>query len=253
MTERWRMEANQSSSTPTCKLYLVGGSVRDLMMGEEPKDKDFAVEAPSYEAMKEFLAPRLVKVWQERPEFLTLRAQAVTNLHWEPGMTAMLGPADFTLCRAEADYTDGRHPDKVEPATILTDLSRRDFTINAMAMDEAGVVLDPYHGLDDMNARLLRCVGDPVMRFREDSLRILRALRFAVTLGFYLTDDTDETVRRMAWLLHELPVERVHAELSRMFKADWYGSMLLLSEYPEVCDVLKRMPKLWLKPTLEDK
>src|SRR6478735_1674813 len=158
------------------KFYQVGGCVRDSLLGVESKDIDFSVEAPSYEAMREAVIercggnPESIKV--DKPEFATIRA-----------IDPKLGGVDFVLCRKDGAYSDGRRPDSVEMGTLLDDLARRDFTVNAIARADDGSLIDPFNGQADLKLRLLRCVGG-VDRLREDSLRMLRAFRFAITKGF---------------------------------------------------------------------
>src|SRR5688572_2507881 len=117
----------------TVKVFEVGGAVRDKLLGLRPKDIDFAVEAPSFKAMHEFVSSTCSTIFLIKPEFLTIRAHHAT-----------MGAVDFVLCRKDGAYSDGRRPDTVEPGTIFDDLARRDFTINAMAFDEEGNLIDPH-------------------------------------------------------------------------------------------------------------
>lgn len=245
------------------KLYLTGGAVRNHMLGLPTKDYDFAVEASSFEEMRGWLVGRGVHVWQERPEFVTIRGKLP---RYELGDFDGLLPdvprsrqidADFTMCRAETMYSDRRHPDVVTPADIRTDLSRRDFTVNAVAVSEDGLWLDPYDGQRDAEVRMLVCVGDPRERFEEDPLRILRAIRFSVVYGLEMNNDIRSWLRSQ-WLcnlLSYVPVERVREELAKSFRHDWQMTMMTLAhEVPQVGLSLFRMhPRLWLKPTTEDR
>lgn len=249
------------------KLYLTGGTVRNYMLGAPAgKDYDFAVEAPSFEEMRGWLVGRGVRIWQERPEFVTIRGHwpraAMDRVRRGTGdfgglLSADDGPidADFTMCRAEAMYSDRRHPDVVTPADVLTDLSRRDFTVNAMAVSEHGEWIDPHEGQRHAEARMLVCVGDPRERFEEDPLRILRAIRFSVVYGLEMNNDIRSWLRSQ-WLcnlLSYVPVERVREELAKSFRHDWQMTMMTLAhEVPQVGLSLSRMhPTLWLKPTTE--
>ena len=157
------------------EAYLVGGCVRDLIMGEEPHDWDICTQAKPDEIIK-VLKHNKIKFNTVGIEFGTV--------------VAMMDNSEFeiTTFRKETGYSDGRHPDKVEYAdAIEEDLARRDFTINAIAMTtdckdcESGIkLIDPYGGVSDIQNKRLRCVGNAVDRFNEDSLRILRALRFSI-------------------------------------------------------------------------
>lgn len=156
------------------QAYLVGGCVRDHYLGKEPKDYDVATSARPEQVMGLF--PRV----------------APTGLAF--GTVTVLGeePVEVTTFRGDGEYTDGRHPDTVEfTDDIKVDLARRDFTINAIAYDPiADKIEDPFYGLGDLNRKLIRCVGEPAERFQEDRLRVLRAIRFAVTLEFQIHQAT---------------------------------------------------------------
>ena len=240
------------------KMYLVGGSVRTKLMNViGDTDYDFAVEADSYDDMFNHLRQLGVEVWKELPEYVTLRGRMpLAGGVWPPsgrGIVTVGVPADFTLCRKEAMYSDMRHPNEVTPADLATDLSRRDFTMNAIAEDEAGTLIDPYGGIADINDKIIRCVRDPNERFKEDPLRMLRALRFAITLDFKLEYHTDKAVRLHSDLLKSLPVERVQTELTKMFKCSWWRSMHILEAYPGVMNCLLLHDRLWFKPTTEER
>jgi tRNA nucleotidyltransferase/poly(A) polymerase len=253
------------------KIYLVGGSVRDHLMGRPSKDADFCVVADSFDDMTHGLKEMGLKVWQVRPEFVAIRGQlpyaALGGRFCFTQGTETVVPgvinADFTLARAETMYSDKRHPDSVTPTTLVDDLRRRDFTIGAIAMAEDGSLIDPHKGQRDIKSHTLRCVGLPHDRFREDPLRILRALRFMVTLGFH--PDTalraalnDEDVVNG---IGTLPVERVREELNRALTVSWMRTMqLLLVDHPRVGNALVRWfdtedhgGSLWFRCTTEGK
>lgn len=227
------------------KYYRVGGFVRDRLLGIESKDIDYAVEAPSFDAMRADLIARGVKIFQERPEFLTIRGNHPKD-----------GGVDFVLCRKEGAYSDGRHPDKVEAGTIFDDLARRDFTVNAMALSENDVLIDPHGGQADLEKRLLRCVGDVWKRFDEDGLRMLRAMRFCITKGFEmdgviamcLNDKVFFTPR-----LDKLPIERIHNELWKCFRHDTRQTLTWLVEFNDLRRYLFDRTPLWLEPSLKPK
>lgn len=194
------------------KFYQVGGCVRDSLLGVKSKDIDFTVEASSYDAMKQGIIercggnPDCIKV--EKPEFATIRA-----------VDPKLGGVDFVLARKDGQYSDGRRPDFVEMGTLLDDLSRRDFTVNAIARADDGSLVDPFNGQEDLRAGILRCVGDTEKRMKEDSLRMLRAIRFALTKDFSYDDSLFRFLSNdwNASLLDNLPVERIREELLKCF------------------------------------
>ena len=229
--------------TKDAKFYEVGGAVRDKILNLPTNDLDYAVEAESYEAMREAVLERGGEIFLESPEYLTIRAKV-------PG----IGPADFVLCRKDGSYSDGRHPDKVEPGTLLDDLARRDFTMNAMAVDiETGKLYDPHDGRKDMEAETIRCVGVAEERFEEDALRILRAIRFAITKDMKLDEDIDEALKDsyLVKLLENVSVERTREELNKAFKFDTLGTLALLEKYPLVREALFSSRVLKLEGTLK--
>ena len=142
------------------------------------------------------------------------------------------GPVEVTTFRREAGYADGRHPDAVDfDATLAEDLARREFTVNAMALDENGMVIDRYGGQMDLFRSVIRCVGDPDRRFAEDALRMLRAVRFAAQLGFSIEKGTLDAIRRSARRAEKLSGGRIKAELEK----------ILLSPRPELAGELLRL------------
>lgn len=198
-------------------LYEVGGAVRDELLGVQSKDVDFAVEAPSFKAMLDYIQGDLgLKVFLAKEEFLTIRA-GVPEGHV---LRSRCKDADFVLCRKDGPSTDGRRPDFVEPGTIYDDLARRDFTVNAIARNPfTGELIDPHGGRHDLSSRLLRFVGRPEARIREDGLRVMRAFRFVVTKSFAMEDETHWAVRSpvAVEMLACVSVERIREELEKMF------------------------------------
>jgi tRNA nucleotidyltransferase/poly(A) polymerase len=222
-------------------FYLVGGAVRDELLGVKSKDYDYSVEAESYEAMKEAINVRGGEIFLENPEYLTVRAKV-------PG----LGAADYVLCRKDGAYSDGRRPDEVVMGTLHDDLSRRDFTVNAIAKDEGGRLIDPFGGIEHLKRGVLHCVGDAQDRFREDSLRILRALRFSITKGLDITQYLHQCLRNEEIVsgLENVSGERIREELHKMFKHNTLLTLGMLEEYSLVKHYC--FPEgLWLMPTFK--
>lgn len=187
--------------------YVVGGAVRDLLLGKAPQDWDISATLTPVEILALF------------PEAKPIGGVCGTMRLPMRGMTV-----DITPCRAEGAYSDHRHPDKVEYVPdILRDLSRRDFTINAMAYDGL-ILLDPFGGQEDLANGLLRCVGNPMRRFSEDPLRILRLYRFSATLGFTAEWNTFCAANDLVGQVSHLSRERVRDELR----------VILLSNAPQV-------------------
>lgn len=234
------------------RFFEVGGCVRDQFMGLTSKDVDFAVEAESFEAMEAELRAQGFKVFLSTPQFLTVRAQVPAS---QPKLLARTKVADFVLCRKDSATGDGRRPDFVEPGTIFDDLARRDFTMNAIAMDvETGEIIDPHGGRDDIKNRVLRFVGDPAQRVSEDGLRVLRGLRFLVTKKLMPHPDTMSVlVGPLALeMLMKVSIERVREEMEKMFAHDTVASMKLLNTFPMLHPSIFR-EGLRLAPTLREK
>lgn len=238
-------------ATPNLKLFEVGGCVRDDLLGLPVKDVDFSVEAPSFEAMIEGLEAAGFQLIPgcTKPEFLTVRGKVPAG----SPLRDRTDVADFVMCRADGPTADGRRPEFVTPGTIMDDLARRDFTVNAIARRvENGNFIDPFDGSDDLVRGILRFVGNPMDRIREDGLRVLRGFRFMVTKGLTPERDTREALvsEEAADMLQCVSVERVREEIDKMFRADTLEAMRLLSTLPEATffsifrDGLRVMPTL---------
>lgn len=188
------------------RAYVVGGCVRDTLMGKEPHDWDVTTDAKP-DAIKELFADfRTVDIGIKHGTVMVLSS----------GM-----PIEITTFRVDGAYSDNRHPDKVAFTDRLEDdLSRRDFTVNAMAYHPEEGLIDPFGGEDDLKSKTIRCVGNPDTRFREDALRILRALRFASTLNFSIEPETAQSILQNANLLNHIAKERISTELVKMLCGD---------------------------------
>ncbi len=190
------------------EAYLVGGCVRDLLLDREPKDLDVATSARPEEVRRLFR--KAVPTGE--------RYGTVTVLDFGP-------PVEVTTFRAEGRYADHRHPEAVRlGVTLEEDLARRDFTVNAMALGRAGELVDPFGGLGDLQARVIRCVGEPAARFGEDALRMLRAARLAAQLGFTVEAGTRAAMAAHAHLIERVSAERIRDELLRTLLAPDHGA-----------------------------
>lgn len=182
------------------EAYIVGGAVRDYLLGKTPHDMDVASNASPEQVKKLF--SRTVDTGIEHGTVLVL-------LEGEG--------IEVTTFRTEGAYSDMRRPDKVEFVQSLEeDLKRRDFTINAMAMDDQLRVIDPFGGRDDLEKRIIRAVGDPGERFKEDALRMLRAVRFSGQLDFSMDPGTLQAIQQHASLITAVAVERLKNELDKI-------------------------------------
>lgn len=186
------------------EAYIVGGCVRDLIMEKTPKDWDITTDAKPEEIQKLF------------PDSF------YENEFGTVGVKSEIGVIEVTTYRLESGYSDKRHPDEVKFATKLQDdLQRRDFTMNAVAMDGGGAIIDPYHGQKDIKNKIIRAVGDPEARFSEDALRMLRAVRFSSTLGFKIEEHTLEEIKAHAHHLKHISAERIRDELIKLIAGDF--------------------------------
>lgn len=182
------------------ETYFVGGCVRDMVMGIEPHDFDVATAAKPEAVQALFPKSGMVGA-----AFGVVQVQTPT------------GPVEVATFRADAPYSDGRHPDRVTFSTARDDVLRRDFTINGMMLDpETGEVLDWVGGREDIRRRCIRAIGDPHARFAEDKLRLLRAVRFAARFGYAIEEETYSALCATADRLGEVSQERIRDELVRM-------------------------------------
>ena len=184
------------------EAYLVGGCVRDQLMGRPVHDHDITTSAMPEQVMAVFSDCTVVPTG--------IKHGTVTVLFEGE-------PLEITTFRVDGSYSDSRRPDEVSFTTdIRDDLSRRDFTMNAIAMSADGRIIDPFGGREDIEKGVIRCVGEPGKRFAEDALRILRAVRFASQLGFGIDDGTSAAVRGMKGRLSLISEERIRDEIDKL-------------------------------------
>ena len=182
------------------EAYLVGGCVRDMVMGIEPADYDIATSARPEEIMKMF----------PRTEAIGAQFGVVLVIHQGH-------PYEVATFRSDEAYVDGRRPTGVVFTDAKTDVMRRDFTINGLLFDPIGkTILDYVSGQKDIEAKIVRAIGDPARRFEEDKLRILRAIRFGARLGYTIESETWKAVCVMAPQIHQVSIERIQGEIVRI-------------------------------------
>lgn len=201
------------------EAYLVGGCVRDLTLGKKPKDWDFASNASP---------ENIVKIFEKTFYENQYGTVGVVN---ENVSDETLKIVEVTPYRTESEYSDSRRPDKVSfGATLDEDLNRRDFTINAMALEpHKGQLIDPHKGQSDIKDKIIRTVGNPEDRFREDGLRILRAVRIASELGFTINVETKKAIEASSSLIKIISKERIRDEFIRIIMSDRSMGGLILS------------------------
>lgn len=203
------------------EAYVVGGCVRDSLLGIEPRDWDITTSAKPDEIKKVFSDYQLIEVGEK---------------HGTIAVVIDYTPYEITTYRLDGLYSDNRRPDSVSfTDKIEEDLSRRDFTVNAMAYNDDKGLVDPFNGEIDLQYKALRCVGDPDKRFNEDALRILRALRFASVYNLSIEGSTSNSIVRNRLLLNNISAERIQSEFSKMLCGD--NINFILRRYKDVISV----------------
>lgn len=213
------------------EAYAVGGCVRDTLLGLTPDDWDITTAALPQETAKVFADCRVIETGLQHGT-ITVRLRGKNY--------------EITTYRVDGEYTDNRHPDSVSfTPSVFEDVKRRDFTVNAMLWHPDDGIRDLVGGVDDLNTRTLRCVGEPVKRFSEDALRILRALRFAAVYGFDIHPDTKAAAALLADNLQAVSVERIRVELFKLLCGEYAAE--ILTAFPSIVKVI--LPEI----TLADK
>ncbi|WP_124057428.1 CCA tRNA nucleotidyltransferase [Vaginisenegalia massiliensis] len=219
------------------EAYFVGGCVRDTLLGQSIHDIDIATSARPDEIQQIF--PVTIDVAKEHGTIIVLHHQI---------------PYEITTFRSEGDYSDFRRPDHVDFVRNLSeDTLRRDFTINALAINYQGQLFDYHGGQADLEARQIKAVGQPIERFNEDALRMMRAIRFASQLGFTIEPKTFEAIQELAPLLSHISIERIRIELTKFFQGPYFyrqhhllvqsflSQYMNLAEIPHLSEVLSQM------------
>ncbi|MBQ8002541.1 MAG: HD domain-containing protein [Clostridia bacterium] len=201
------------------EAYFVGGCVRDALMGSVPHDFDITTNALPNQ-IKECFSAFTTILTGEKHGTVTVVSEGEN--------------VEVTTYRIDGKYEDGRHPVGVSfTKNVQNDLARRDFTINAICYN--GEIVDPFGGREDIKNKIIRTVGDADKRFGEDALRIMRAIRFAATLGFEIDEKTKESIHKNKRLLEKVSAERIFVEFSKLLMGDWAGKVLM--EYYDVIGV----------------
>src|ERR1035437_5631673 len=240
------------------KFYEVGGKVRDEFLGLKSKDVDYVAVpndkllASSWTAkeMFEILHQQLIlndfKVFLVTENCYTIRAQFPEGHKYQ-------GVADFVMARKEISYIPGTRTPIVVPGTLYDDLERRDFTVNAMARDEDGSIIDPFNGQEDLKHMYLRTPLPCEVTFNDDPLRILRAVRFCITKNLTIPYDMWDVIENYNYeeKMSVVSEERIREELYKCFKFDAILTLRYLQEFYSLNDYIFKHTKLWLKPTNE--
>ncbi len=200
------------------KAYAVGGCIRDILMEKVPNDWDMTTSSSPTETMQVFEGYRVIPTGIK---------------HGTVTVIIDGNPIEITTMRVDGEYHDNRHPENVEfTSDIIKDLSRRDFTTNAIAYNHTDGLIDPFNGQKDIDAGIIRCVGTPDERFNEDALRIIRALRFASVLNFNIDTETADSIHKNAELINNVANERIRVELIKLLQGD--GVEKILTEYKDI-------------------
>ena len=211
------------------EAFAVGGCIRDSLLGRMPNDWDITTSA--------------------KPEDIMNIFENTVETGIEHGTVTVVidkEPYEVTTYRIDGDYTDGRHPDSVEfTENIEEDLSRRDFTINAMAYNNSTGLVDVFGGREDLENRVIRCVGNPKKRFEEDALRMMRGIRFSAQLGFSIDKDTFKAIEEMADSISAVSIERINVEFTKTLMSDakkimiYHETGILKNVLPELYTIEK--------------
>lgn len=213
--------------------YVVGGALRDLILGKKPNDFDISTPA----------SPEVVKIL-----FKDYHMVLIGVKHGTVGVFFQKMYIEITTFRKEEDYKDHRHPERVTFINDLQeDLSRRDFTINALAYKDK--IYDYFHGVEDISNKIIRTVGDPFLRFEEDGLRILRALRFASTLDFVIEANTEKAIFTCKEYILYASYERINVEFSKLLTGT--GVCRVLSTYYSILTTFIPWINEWIKDDQE--
>lgn len=248
------------------KFYEVGGKIRDELLGLTNKDVDY-VAVPTeavyskihpceaqlsparlmFKALKSYLEEQKFEIFLVTPECYTIRAKFPEGYKYQ-------GVADFVMARKEVGYVPGTRIPIVEPGNLYDDLSRRDFTVNAMAKDpDTGEIIDYFNGKTHLARRLLVTPLDPITTFDDDPLRILRGIRFSITKRLLVSQDMWQVMKSYDYF-NKMPVvseERIREELTKCFKCNSSLALGWLSELTELRDYIFTKTSLWLKLTNE--
>jgi poly(A) polymerase len=242
------------------KTYMVGGCVRDEMLGLKSKDIDFTfvlddltgTPQDGFQKMDDWMTANGFEIFLRTPDCFTIRAKFPKT---SPNAKLV---ADFVMARKEVGYIEGTRTPKLELGTLEDDLVRRDFTVNAMAKDEDGNLIDLFDGQSDLKRKILKTPLDPRVTMMDDPLRVLRALRFSITKGFEI-DPTIWNAFRQPEIIDKLrnvvSAERIREEVFKMMQADTPGTIRLLMDVdthhiPGFLDLVFERG-MWLKPTFE--
>lgn len=234
------------------KEYLVGGSVRDEILGLPNKDLDyvFVFEELDENQSAEECFNEMYQNIQERGEIF-LSTPSCYTIRYKDKVTKEV--KDVVMARKEIGYIPGTRTPIVKPGTLYDDLERRDATLNALAKDEYGNIIDYFNGLTHLKCGILRTPLDPIKTFDDDSLRVIRFIRFSITKGFIIPNDIQKVISEYDYdnKMGVVSIERIREELLKCFKHDTLKTLRTLNHYSGLRNYMFKNNVLWLKPTME--
>lgn len=233
------------------EIYLIGGAVRDRVLGIDSKDKDYVVISKAssiegaYSEMIKYLKEQKFEIFLETPHCYTVRARFPKD-HKYSGIVG-----DFVLARKEIGYIPNTRTPIVVPGTINNDVWRRDFTINSLYVDKNDEVVDlTGRGLEDLELKVIDTPFNPYVTFKEDPLRVFRAVRFAITKNFTLASRVEEVIYNEDFNFSVVSLDRVRQELIKCFEVDTLKTIKMLERFPKLQEYAFSSGELYLKPTL---
>lgn len=242
------------------KIYLVGGATRDKLLGIKSNDLDYVMVLDNinisveegFKIMEQYMTNEGFKIHKTHPDMFTIRAK------FPKGHKNEKQDADFVLARKEVGYEEGTRRPILELGTLYDDLARRDFTVNAMAEDEEGNIIDFFNGKEDLENKILRTPLDPNITFLDDPLRLIRGIRFFITKGFILSDSTLRAMSNPEILIKLEQVvsqERIREEILKMMKHNTIKTIVALTDLENnYCEGLLEIcfgKDMWLEPTFK--
>jgi tRNA nucleotidyltransferase/poly(A) polymerase len=197
--------------------------------------------------LEQYLKDEKFEIFLVTPDCFTIRAKFPKDHKYS-------GVADFVMARKEVGYIPGTRTPIVKPGTLYDDLERRDATLNALAKDEDGTIIDYFNGLTHLKYGILRTPLDPIKTFDDDSLRVIRFIRFSITKGFTIPDDIQKVICEYDYVnkMGVVSTERIREELLKCFKYDTLKTLRVLNQYSGLRDYVFENNLLWLKPTMEN-
>jgi tRNA nucleotidyltransferase/poly(A) polymerase len=239
-------------------FYEVGGKVRDEILGLESKDidyvavpndkllQDFDTAESMFSMLETYLRDEKFEIFLVTPDCFTIRAKFPKDHKYS-------GVADFVMSRKEVGYIPGTRTPIVKPGTLYDDLERRDFTLNALAKDEDGTIIDYFNGLDHLKFKMLITPLDANLTMNDDPLRLIRAVRFSITKDFRISNDIWNELNNFDYdeKMSVVSTERIREELFKCFKHDTIETLKKLEEFKYLRDYIFKNNLLWLKPTME--